>query len=184
MRSAFRQKVAALVLVAAVGGCRDDGEDTPADDDGAASTGEASDDSGSDGSGSTGEADTGESGESGGSEETGEGIGEGPWDTFEERPCPDDSFVTFENFGWPHMLTFCNGCHSSMLPADMRQGAPIEINFESIEDVREHAARIWARSGDQHTTMPPVGPAADDERYLLGEWLACGAPTDADLMDE
>ncbi|MEM6995452.1 MAG: hypothetical protein AAF721_33390, partial [Myxococcota bacterium] len=105
----------------AVSGCRDDSEPAPSDD--GAGSSEGGDEEGStsdDGEASTGAAD--------GSGSSGDPIDEGPWDTFEERPCPDDSFVTFENFGWPHMLTFCNGCHSSMLPADMRQGAPIEIN--------------------------------------------------------
>ena len=56
-----------------------------------------------------------------------------------------------------------------------------DVAFASIEDVRAQAARIWERSADQHATMPPVGPAAIEERFLLGEWLACGAPTNADL---
>lgn len=166
--------VLALLVVAS---CKDDdGGDSSSDDTGAeASTGEAP-------AGTAGEESSGTAGqETADSDESGDTSDNGPWDSFEERPCPEDSFVTYENFGWPHMLTFCTGCHSSMLPADMRQGAPIEVNFESVQDVRQQAGRIWARSGDQHLSMPPVGPAADQERVLLGEWLACGAPTDADL---
>ena len=172
MRSAY-----SLLLVVALVGCKDEASDPVSDDDAGDETGEGT----SEGSGDAGSGESGESGDESG--DTGDPIGEGPWESFDERPCPPDSFLTFENFGWPHMLTYCNGCHSSMLPADMRQMAPLEINFDSVDDVRSQAGRVWARSGDQHDTMPPVGAAAEDERYLLGEWLACGAPTDDDLAD-
>ena len=163
-----------LLALLATTGCKDESSEPTSDD-------SAGDETGGDGGSDSGDSGGEESGESGGeSGESGE-IGEGPWDSFDERPCPPDSFLTYENFGLPHMLTFCNGCHSSMLPADMRQMAPLEVNFDSLDDVRDQAANIWARSGDQHDTMPPVGAAAEDERYLLGEWLACGAPTDEDL---
>lgn len=178
MRSAPEALGLALLLV--VVGCGDDGDDggdgEMAADDGGEETDDAADGDDDDDAGS---GDSG-SGESGGGESGGE-IGDGPWDSFEERPCPPDTFLTFENFGWPFMLTYCNGCHSSMLPADMRQGAPIEMNFDDLDDVRDHAGRIWARSGDQNLTMPPIGPADEEERALLGEWLACGAPTDEEL---
>ncbi|MEM9460739.1 MAG: hypothetical protein AAGF11_41630, partial [Myxococcota bacterium] len=101
-------------------------------------TGDGASDGASDGAGA--------SGSSGGSEETGEDLG--PWDSLEERPCPEDSILTYENFGGPFMLNFCTGCHQSMLPADMRQDAPLEVNFDDIEDIRVWADRIWARSAD------------------------------------
>ena len=105
----------------------------------------------------------------------------GPWSSLDERPCPDGSFLTYESFGGGFMLTYCTGCHHSRLPADTRQGAPIEVSFDDLEDIRAWADRIWARSGDDNDTMPPVGPASAEDRARLGEWLACGAPADADL---
>lgn len=172
------------VLAAAIGlalpACNnDDGDDDAAmDEDTGTSGGEGTSathgEESADGSGDA----TGTSGGSG-SEETGEDLG--PWDSLEERPCPEDSILTYENFGGPFMLNFCTGCHQSMLPADMRQDAPLEVNFDDVDDVRAWADRIWARSADQNLTMPPVGPPDDEERWRLGEWLACGAPTDDDL---
>lgn len=103
------------------------------------------------------------------------------WNDLDERPCPDDSDLTWENFGGPFVLTYCTGCHHSELPADVRQNAPYAINLETVELVRQNADRMWARAADQNATMPPAGAAADDERELLGEWLACGAPTNEDL---
>ncbi|MEE9386101.1 MAG: hypothetical protein V3V08_22035, partial [Nannocystaceae bacterium] len=67
------------------------------------------------------------------------------------------------------------------VPEGMRQGAPVDVVFDTVGAVRARAERIWARAGDQNSTMPPAGPAGDAERTLLGEWLACGAPANADL---
>ena len=98
-----------------------------------------------------------------------------------ERACPPDSFVTWEDFGAPFMYTYCNGCHSSALPQGERQDAPLGVDFDTIEDVRYWADRIWARSADHNVTMPPVGGPEYDERDLLGEWLACGALSRDDM---
>lgn len=165
----------ALVVGLGLPGCTGD----EGDDDGVAmdeSTGTAGGDETTGGTAEDGTAD--ETG-SAGSDETGENLG--PWDSLAERPCPEDSILTYENFGGPFMLNFCTGCHQSMLPADMRQDSPIEVNFDDIDDVREWSDRIWARAADQNLTMPPVGPPSDEERMRLGEWLACGAPTNVDL---
>jgi hypothetical protein len=102
------------------------------------------------------------------------------WMTLDDRPCPEESFLTWENFGGPFVLSYCATCHGSGLPADMRQNAPIDIDFETVDDVRMHADRIWLRAADQNSTMPPAGAPPADMRTALGEWLACGAPTDAD----
>jgi hypothetical protein len=128
---------------------------------------------GDDMAGTTGESTGDESGD-----ESGGTVDEGPWSSFDERPCPPDSFLSYENFGGPFLLTYCTGCHHSGVPADLRQGAPLDVNFDTLEDVRGRAATIWLRAADQNATMPPVGPAGEAERALLGEWLACGAPTD------
>ena len=111
-----------------------------------------------------------------GSEDPAEEQDTGPWSSLKERPCPEDSFLTYDAFGGPFMITWCNGCHSVDLPDGMRQGASLGVDFDTVEDIRRHATRIWARSGDDNITMPPIGGPDEDERALLGEWLACGAP--------
>lgn len=95
--------------------------------------------------------------------------------TLDERPCPEDSFLTYEDFGEPFLLNWCTGCHSAALDEGERQGAPVGSNYETIALVRKNAARLWARAGDHNLTMPPVGGPESDERALFGEWLACGA---------
>jgi hypothetical protein len=106
-----------------------------------------------------------------------------PYASFDERPCPSDSVLTWENFGEPFMRSWCTGCHSSSQPVDRRLGAPVEINFDDLDGVREHASRVWSRSADQNNTMPPAGLPPEDERNDLGEWLACGARSRNDGPD-
>ncbi|MCA9637166.1 MAG: hypothetical protein KC420_14160, partial [Myxococcales bacterium] len=109
------------------------------------------------------------------------GDPDGPWDSLDERYCPPESFLTYENFGAPFINSYCTGCHHVALAKDDRQMAPLGVDFETLDKIRAQADRIWARSGDQNATMPPAGAPADDERAMLGEWLACGAPSAADL---
>ena len=106
---------------------------------------------------------------------------DGSWASLEERPCPEDSTLSAENFGAPFLLTQCTGCHHSSLPASERAGAPLDINFDALADVRKHAPLIWTRAADSNATMPPLGGPPQEERTRLGEWLACGAPTAAEL---
>ena len=172
MRCVPRPSPRTLLLAALIAGAC--GDDDGGGDDGAM------------GSSTAAETDDGTAGDgSGTADETGtEGDtdpGMGPWSSLDERPCPDDSFLTYESFGGPFMLTYCTGCHHSRLPADQRQGAPIEVNFDDLEAIRARADRIWIRAADDNDSMPPIGAADADERARLGEWLACGAPTDADL---
>ena len=112
---------------------------------------------------------------------TGATTGAAAYPSLGERPCPPDSALTAEDFGGPFMLTYCTGCHHASLPAGERAGAPLGVDFETLTKIRAQADRIWARSGDQNATMPPIGPAPADDRTKLGEWLACGAPARADL---
>ena len=134
-------------------------------------------------SGGTGTDDSG--GSEGTADETGNDstAGNDTYDNLDERPCPDDSFLTYESFGGPFMLSYCTGCHHSRLPADQRQGAPIEANFDDLEAIRSWADRIWARAADDNATMPPIGAPGAEERARLGQWLACGAPTNDEINE-
>lgn len=132
----------------------------------------------------TSTASSGEASDSSGSADSGETTpttGGAGWASLDERPCPPDSILSAENFGGPFMLTYCNGCHSKNLGAGERADAPIDMNFDTLTDVRAHAPRIWARAGDHNASMPPYGAPPADERARLGEWLACGALAAAEL---
>lgn len=94
----------------------------------------------------------------------------------EDFPCPTGgTTLTFENFGQQFFKGNCNSCHSG--PEEDRGGAPIEYVFNTVEQIRQHKDRIFARSAGPNTTMP-IGPddPPREQRDKLAEWLACGAP--------
>jgi uncharacterized membrane protein len=102
------------------------------------------------------------------------GIACGP--TLVHTPCPDGGTrLTYQNFGATFMDSWCQSCHGSR--AVNRAGAPGEFIFDTVDEVRQHAARIFVRAAGTNDSMPP-GP--DDpplaDRDQLAEWLACGAP--------
>ena len=102
---------------------------------------------------------------------------DGPWETFDARPCPPDSALTWENFGGAFVLDYCTGCHGRARGAGERQGAPLDVTFDDPASIRALAARIWAVAADDNVFMPPVGGPDAETRRWFGEWLACGALT-------
>ncbi len=48
------------------------------------------------------------------------------------------------------------------------------MDFDTSDGVWVHCDRIYARSGDDHDTMPPYAAVPRWERDLLGDWIACG----------
>jgi hypothetical protein len=87
----------------------------------------------------------------------------------------DQSYLDHGTFGEPFLLDWCAGCHSAALPPRMRQNAPLDVNFDTLADVRRFADRITARAAGATPTMPPAGGPSAEERALLTEWIACGA---------
>ena len=96
------------------------------------------------------------------------------------EPIPVDpdvcetSYLDYDNFGAPFVINWCRGCHSSAVPMAMRQKAPIDVNFDNLDQVRTWGERIAARATGTMPNMPPVGGPSREERTLLAEWLACG----------
>jgi uncharacterized membrane protein len=84
------------------------------------------------------------------------------------------SFADYTNFGEPFALDWCRGCHSATLPADMRQSAPADVNFDTHDEVLAWKERILVRATGDSPTMPPAGGPSAEERALLAEWLGCG----------
>jgi uncharacterized membrane protein len=82
--------------------------------------------------------------------------------------------LTYETFGEPFMTDWCTGCHSDLLPPGMRQNAPTDINFDTLDEIRAQSQMISLTV--QQATMPPEGGPSDAEREMLVQWLGCGAP--------
>lgn len=97
-------------------------------------------------------------------------------DSLDDYPCPDGgTSLDYASFGEPFLEKWCNACHSA--PEGDRQGAPSDVRFDSVEDVRRWRERIFERSALGNDSMPPgLGDPPAEERRRLAEWLACGAP--------
>ncbi len=95
--------------------------------------------------------------------------------------CPDDSTLTYENFGKMFMEDYCTRCHSSELEGAARMDAPDGHDFDTIEGiwgVQDHIDQMAAAGPDKTNMAMPIGNPKPtlEERELLGEWLACEAP--------
>jgi len=79
--------------------------------------------------------------------------------------CPPDSTLTYENFGQPLIADQCLSCHTT-------KERPALTSQEAIQSNRQAILSNAVTS----TKMPKGSSMQLDERDMLGEWLACGAP--------
>jgi uncharacterized membrane protein len=98
-----------------------------------------------------------------------------------ESECPTGSTLTYDNFGQPFMEAYCTRCHSSELTGEDRMGAPSFHDFDTLFGIRAVAEHVDQTSAAGpaavNRSMPPDGDRpTDEERYQLGEWIACGMP--------
>jgi hypothetical protein len=87
----------------------------------------------------------------------------------------NSSELTYDAFGSPFMLDWCNGCHSATLPLGQRGDAPINVNFDTLDEVHLWSMQILTTAGPIMPTMPPAGGPSPDERKTLEAWINCGA---------
>ncbi len=79
--------------------------------------------------------------------------------------CPPESTLTYEDFGQPMMADNCLSCHAG-------KERP---RLDSVEQIRANTNAIMLEAVET-TNMPDSSSMVLEERQLLGEWLACGAP--------
>lgn len=98
-------------------------------------------------------------------------CGDGPGDSTGSN-CPQDSTLTYANFGQTFMQDHCLVCHTAKGPESPK--------LDSIEQIRAASGDIdrSAAAGPNavNTYMPEDASVPEAERRKLGEWLACGAP--------
>jgi len=89
----------------------------------------------------------------------------------EDPVCVHDPPLTYDNFGRGFMDQFCNGCHSSIVPVEDRNGAPLDYDFDSYEGVVYWADKI--KPSTDNGVMPPGGGPTEDELATFDEWMHC-----------
>lgn len=81
-----------------------------------------------------------------------------------EVSCPPESTLTYANFGQDLMTSECMSCHSTKSP-----------KLGTLDQIKSRASQILDAA--VYTDAMPDGAAMSiEQRQLLGEWLACGAP--------
>ncbi|MCK6521136.1 hypothetical protein L6R49_06810 [Myxococcota bacterium] len=92
----------------------------------------------------------------------------------DSAPAEGCEELSWAQDGLPQMMTWCASCHSSLIAAEDRAGAPIGVDLESLDGVRAQLDRVIVRveAGD----MPPAGGVPEEDRARLLTWLRCGAP--------
>lgn len=79
--------------------------------------------------------------------------------------CPPDSTLTYETYGRAVIADQCLSCHAG-------KESP---RLDTVESVRSHTSAILDEAVAK-TAMPADSDMTIEERCMLGEWLACGAP--------
>jgi hypothetical protein len=94
--------------------------------------------------------------------------------------CPPGSTLSYESFGRPFFDRYCQSCHATTVTGPDRRGAPATRFYDTVDRIRNDAdidPQAAAGPDAFNEVMPPSRPRpTDEERFLLGEWLACGAP--------
>ena len=85
------------------------------------------------------------------------------------------SSLTYVNFGTSFFTDNCTTCHSSS--SNDRQGAPVAVNFDTLDLVQNLSNNINIRAGEGTSMPPSFAPAfpSGADRDLLAEWIECGA---------
>jgi hypothetical protein len=97
-------------------------------------------------------------------------------------PNPTSPAITYQGWARGFFESYCTRCHSSTLVTNSeRNGATPHANWDDLGTIRAYADEIdsYAAGGPNgiNRIMPPSEPTpTDEERTMLGEWLACGAP--------
>ena len=74
----------------------------------------------------------------------------------------------------PVMDQSCVLCHDSNKSGALRNGAPVQVNFDTYEQVIANLERASIRI--QAGTMPPAGPLDSETVNSILEWIAAGTP--------
>ena len=101
-----------------------------------------------------------------------------------EVVCWHDPPLDHANFGEKFLEKHCNGCHSSLVPASHRFGAPSGVDFDTYAGVMTHAERIRDRVSADENPMPPSGGPEPVEVENLIEWIDCAVLPDRARWEE
>ena len=95
-----------------------------------------------------------------------------PIQTFESVLDPSEDQITYTSEIQALLETHCLLCHTTSNQGAERNGAPINVNFDTYGDIV-----IWMSEASlriQSGTMPPTGGIPQDDRMLFQRWIDDG----------
>ena len=96
--------------------------------------------------------------------------------------CLHDPPLEYDTYGQGFLEQFCTGCHSSQVPEELRNSAPVGVDFDSYGAVLQWQERIRARTEPDAPTMPPGGGPTVEQLDDFREWLDCSVSRDYDVV--
>lgn len=85
--------------------------------------------------------------------------------------CEDAPPTTWDNFGAGFVTENCQSCHAST--STDRNNAPVDVTFDSEDDLWEHSVDVLDVATGDRPRMPPQGGVSDAERERLAILLQC-----------
>ncbi len=98
----------------------------------------------------------------------------------QENPAPATSGAAAADFGKVESVIHerCTVCHSATPSSPMFSAAPAGLMLDTPEQMQAQAAKIHAQSvASQIMPLGNITQMTQDERDLIGNWIAKGAPT-------
>jgi uncharacterized membrane protein len=92
----------------------------------------------------------------------------------DEEFCRDAPLLTWNNFGRGFVTQHCQSCHGSEVEGEDRNEAPLDVNFDTVEQVWLRKPEILAYVPPDEPFMPPEGGVSEEDKDLLKYWLRCG----------
>ena len=85
--------------------------------------------------------------------------------------CDGQPVTTWDNFGSSFLTENCDICHAASTAN--RFGAPEDVHFDTVDEVRERVDRILPVATGDVPSMPPEGGVDEDDRKRFEVWLLC-----------
>lgn len=82
--------------------------------------------------------------------------------------------VTYSEDVAPIFDANCIGCHAAYREGAERNGAPVDVNFDTYEGAEESGERANTRV--QAGSMPPPGPLSAEDKETFQAWADEGFP--------
>jgi uncharacterized membrane protein len=82
--------------------------------------------------------------------------------------------VTYVSHIRPLLKTYCLACHSAASQGASRNGAPVNVNFDTYQSIVNFSGEALSRI--QSGIMPPTGQIPENDRAVFQQWVMSGMP--------